>query len=171
MSSLPSFNLLLILQLVIYSNFINPLMVLSQEELTLANTEEQLHEINSELPCLDSSSECVEQLTEAAIAGGALSAIAHSPKLKKLDERIALIDERLELMGDRKDYAESRLWTNYLPTSGVGSSVLDIINPFAWIKNLDGGGEMQRDRLAHSPSARSLRDRGSGNQSRHPGSC
>ena len=92
------------------------------------------------LPCLDSSKECVEQLTQ--------SAIANSPKLKKLEERIALIDERLELMGDRKDYAESRLWTNYLPTSGVGSSVLDIINPFAWIKNLAGGGEMQRDRLA-----------------------
>ena len=50
-------------------------------------------------------------------------------------------------MGDRKDYAESKLWTNYLPTS-TGSSVIDIVNPFAWIKNIAGGGDMQRDRLA-----------------------
>ncbi len=82
----------------------------------------------------------MEQLTERAIA--------NSPKLKTLDNRIALIDERLDLMGGRKDYAESRLWTNYLPTSSVGGSVLDIVNPFAWIKNLAGGGDMQRERLA-----------------------
>ena len=50
-------------------------------------------------------------------------------------------------MGGRKDYAESRLWTNYLPTSSAGGSVLDIVNPFAWIKNLAGGGDMQRERL------------------------
>ena len=50
-------------------------------------------------------------------------------------------------MSGRKDYAESRLWTNYLPTSSSGGSVLDIVNPFAWIKNLAGGGDMQRDRL------------------------
>jgi hypothetical protein len=90
----------------------------------------------------------VEELTKSAISKRSASRCANSPKLKKLEERIALIDERLVLMGDRKDYAESRLWTNYLPTSGVGSSVLDIINPFAWLKNLAGGGEMQRDRLA-----------------------
>ncbi len=51
-------------------------------------------------------------------------------------------------MGDRKDYAESKIWTNYLPASSSGSSVIDIVNPFAWIKNLAGGGDMQRDRLA-----------------------
>jgi hypothetical protein len=96
--------------------------------------------IQNPLPCLDSSSECVEQLIEKAIA--------FSPKLKTLDSRIALIDERLELMGDRKDYAESKLWTNYLPTSSTGSSIIDIVNPFAWIKNLAGGGDMQRERLA-----------------------
>ena len=109
-------------------------MVLSQEERI-----EQINEINSELPCIDSSNECVEELTKRAIA--------FSPKLKTLNSRIALIDERLELMGDRKDYAESKLWTNYLPTS-TGSSVIDIVNPFVWIKNIAGGGEMQRDRLA-----------------------
>jgi hypothetical protein len=92
-------------------------MVLSQEEGI-----EQVNDIKSELPCLDSSNKCVEQLTERAIASSA--------KLKTLNSRIALIDERLELMGDRKDYAESKLWTNYLPTS-TGSSVIDIVNPFS----------------------------------------
>jgi hypothetical protein len=93
------------------------------------------------LPCLDSSKECVEQLTERAIA--------HSSKLKTLDDRIALIDKRLGVSRDSIDYAESKLWTNYLPSStSFGGSVLDIINPFAWLKNLAGGGEMQRDRLA-----------------------
>jgi hypothetical protein len=93
------------------------------------------------LPRLDSRSECVEQLTQ--------SAIANSSKLKTLDDRIALIDRRLGVSKDSIDYAESKLWTNYLPSStSFGGSVLDIINPFAWIKNLAGGGEMQRDRLA-----------------------
>ncbi len=101
---------------------------------------ENSESIQNPLPCLDSSPECVEQLTQEAIA--------NSPKLKTLDNRIALIDERLDFMGGRKDYAESRLWTNYLPTSSIGGSVLDIVNPFAWIKNLAGGGDMQRDRLA-----------------------
>jgi hypothetical protein len=83
----------------------------------------------------------VEQLTQQAIA--------HSSKLKTLDDRIALIDRRLGVSKDSIDYAESKLWTNYLPSStAFGGNVLDIINPFAWIKNLAGGGEMQRDRLA-----------------------
>jgi hypothetical protein len=60
-----------------------------------------------------------------------------------------LIDKRLGVSKNSIDYAESKLWTNYLPSStAFGSSVLDIINPLAWIKNLAGGGEMQRDRLA-----------------------
>ena len=92
-------HLLLTLQLSTLPSLVNPLMALSEEELTIANTEEQLNDVNSELPCLDSRSECVEQLTTRAVAGGALSASAHSPKLKKLEERITLIDERLELMG------------------------------------------------------------------------
>ncbi len=122
-------------------------MALSQEELN--NSEEQtINDINSELPCLDSSNKCVEKLTRKANCLQQRFAPASSPKLKTLDNRIALIDERLELMSGRKDYTESRLWTNYLPTSSVGGSVIDIVNPFAWIKNLAGGGDMQRDRLA-----------------------
>jgi hypothetical protein len=79
----------------------------------------------------------VEQLTQAAIAT--------SLTLQTLNERITLIDDRLALMGDRKDYAESKLWTNYLPTT---TNIDGIIDPFAWIRNLAGGGDMQRDRLA-----------------------
>jgi hypothetical protein len=82
----------------------------------------------------------VEKLTQ--------NAITNSAKLKTLDDRLTLIDRRLGLSADSINYAESKLWTNYLPTStAFGSSVLDIINPFAWIKNLLGGGEMQRDKL------------------------
>ncbi len=101
------------------------------------------------LPCLDSSKECVEKLTQNALGVAAPSAIANWSKLKTLDDRIALIDRRLGVSKDSIDYAESKLWTNYLPSStSFGGSVLDIINPFAWIKNLAGGGEMQRDRIA-----------------------
>jgi hypothetical protein len=97
--------------------------------------------IQNPLPCLDSSKQCVEELTQRAIA--------HSAKLKTLDDRIALIDRRLGVSKDSIDYANNKLWTNYLPSStSFGGGVLDIINPFAWIKNLAGGGEMQRDRIA-----------------------
>jgi hypothetical protein len=93
------------------------------------------------LPCLDSSKECVELLTQRAIA--------NSAKLKTLNDRIALIDKRLGVSKDSIDYANNKLWTNYLPSStAFGGSVLDIINPFAWVKNLAGGGDMQRDRIA-----------------------
>lgn len=70
--------------------------------------------MGNSLPCLDSSPGCVGQLTTAAIA--------NSPKLKTLDDRIALIDKRLGVSADSIDYAESKLWTNYLPSSrGKGS--------------------------------------------------
>ncbi len=113
-------------------------MALSQEDKYVVNNQEQFtNNTNSELPCLDTSNLCVEQLTQQAIA--------NSLTLQTLNERITLIDERLALMGDRKDYAESKLWTNYLPTS---TNIDGIIDPFAWIRNLAGGGDMQRDRLA-----------------------
>jgi hypothetical protein len=97
------------------------------------------------------------QMVTASVMGNSVrfsyceleKAIAHSSKLKTLDDRIALIDRRLGVSRDSIDYANNKLWTNYLPSSTTfGDSVLDIINPFAWIKNLAGGGEMQRDRLA-----------------------
>ncbi len=120
-------------------------MALAQEEKYIVNNQDKpvnnnYHHYQNPLPCLDITNLCVEQLTEIAIAS--------SVTLQTLNERITLIDERLALMGDRKDYAESKLWTNYLPTSSNTSSVLDVVNPFAWIQNLAGGGQMQRDRLA-----------------------
>jgi hypothetical protein len=81
------------------------------------------------LPCLDSSNECVNELTQRAIAS--------SNKLKKLDEKIALIDERLELMGDRIVYSQKKTWTNYVT-----------LDPVKLLQNLFGGGDVQRDRLA-----------------------
>ncbi len=53
----------------------------------------ELRTPNSELPCLDSSPDCISQLTEAAIA--------NSPELVTLDEQIALVNERVGLMGAR----------------------------------------------------------------------
>jgi hypothetical protein len=91
------------------------------------------------IPCLDSSQQCIAQLT--------IAALAHSDELKTLSERIALLDRRLGLAGEGIDYAHSKLWTNYLPDS-YSTNPLTLINPFSWIKNLAGGGEMQRDRLA-----------------------
>ncbi len=131
-----------LLVIVLYSLLpINPLSALSQEDKNIVNNQEQsTNNTNSELPCLDTTNPCVEQLTQQAIA--------NSLTLQTLNERITLIDERLALMGDRKDYAESKLWTNYLPTSSSTSSVLDVVNPFTWVQNLAGGGHNQRDRLA-----------------------
>ncbi len=71
----------------------------------------------------------MEKLTEAAIA--------HSSKLKTLDERIALVNERLELMGERIEYSQNRQWTNYITA-----------NPVELVQNLFGGGGVQRDRIA-----------------------
>jgi hypothetical protein len=84
---------------------------------------------NSELPCLTSSNECVNELTTRAIA--------HSSKLQKLSERIAIIDERLKVTGERIDYVSKKGWTNYIST-----------NPVTIIQNIFGGGNVQRDRIA-----------------------
>jgi hypothetical protein len=81
------------------------------------------------LPCLDSGNECIQTLTEAAIE--------QSPEVKTLDERIALIDRRLELTGQRIDHANARHWTSYLTT-----------DPIAILQNIFGGGQVQRDRMA-----------------------
>ncbi len=78
---------------------------------------------------MDSSGECIEQLTQAAIA--------NSPELVTLDEQIALVNERVELMGDRINYTSNRRWTNYLTTE-----------PLRLVANIFGGGDVQRDNIA-----------------------
>ena len=84
---------------------------------------------NYQLPCLDSSNECVQLLTDRAIA--------KSSKLKQNASRIALIDERLALTEERIDYTSKKKWTNYIST-----------NPVDIIQNIFGGGGVQRDNIA-----------------------
>ena len=81
------------------------------------------------MPCLNSSPDCIELLTEKAIA--------HSPELKTLDEQIAIIEQRLALSQDSIRYSKRRRWTNYLTT-----------DPIRLLQNLFGGGDVQRDNLA-----------------------
>ncbi len=81
------------------------------------------------LPCLSSSNQCVQQLTEKAIA--------NSPKLKQSESRIALIDQRLAVTEERIDYTSKKKWTNYISA-----------DPVNIIQNLFGGGGVQRDNIA-----------------------
>ncbi|NJL51002.1 MAG: hypothetical protein HC930_00240 [Hydrococcus sp. SU_1_0] len=81
------------------------------------------------MPCLDSSSECIEQLTGKAIA--------NSPELVTLDEQIALIDKRLVVAGERIEHTSKKRWTNYLST-----------DPLRIAANVFGGGDVQRDNIA-----------------------
>ena len=79
--------------------------------------------------CLNSSDECVQELTERAIA--------NSFKLKTLAERITLIEQRLELAEDRIEYTRKKKWTNYISA-----------NPVNILQNIFGGGLVQRDNIA-----------------------
>ena len=89
-----------------------------------------------QLPCLDSSTECLAELTARAIAQSS---------------EIEAINQRLELTGDRIEYAEAHQWLEFLPSSSA--SVLSV-NPLNWldplrlVQNLLGGGDVQRNRLA-----------------------
>jgi hypothetical protein len=64
-----------------------------------------------------------------------------------LDDQIGLLDRRLGLASEGIDYAQNKLWTNYIPDPNSGN-FLNILNPISWIKNLLGGGDIQRERLA-----------------------
>jgi hypothetical protein len=81
------------------------------------------------LPCIDSSSECIELL--------AAKAIANSPELVTLDEQIALIDERLVVAEKRIDHTSKKRWTNYISS-----------DPLRIAANILGGGDVQRDNIA-----------------------
>ena len=111
----------------------NPQMVRSQpKSLSWSSPIEKQNaerEESKEIPCLNSSSECVEQLT--------LGAIANSPKLQQSESRIALIEQRLAVTEDRIDYTSKKKWTNYIST-----------NPVNIIQNLFGGGGVQRGNIA-----------------------
>ena len=68
--------------------------------------------------CLNSSDECVQELTEKAIAS--------SFKLETLEERIALIEERLAVAEDRIEYTRKKKWTNYISANPVNIIQLTI---------------------------------------------
>ncbi len=84
---------------------------------------------SQELPCLDISSECIEKLTEKAIA--------NSSELAILNQQIALIDRRLEVAGKRIEHTSKKRWTNFLST-----------DPLRIAANVFGGGDVQRDNIA-----------------------
>lgn len=94
---------------------------------------------DSDLPCLNSSSECIDLLTEKAIA--------HSNELQTIETRIGLLDTRLGIASDSIDYAESKMWTNYIPDA-VPTNPFSLINPFSLFKNIFGGGDIQREKIA-----------------------
>ena len=81
------------------------------------------------LPCLDSGNECVEELSERAIA--------NSEQLKTIETKIGLIDERIDLTEEKIGNAKDKKFLNYIST-----------NPVEILKNLFGGGDVQRDRIA-----------------------
>jgi hypothetical protein len=81
------------------------------------------------IPCIDSSSECIELLVEKAIA--------NSSELVTLDEQIALIDKRLAVAGERIEHTSKKRWTNYLST-----------DPLRIAANVFGGGDVQKDNIA-----------------------
>jgi hypothetical protein len=78
----------------------------------------------ADLPCLDSSPECVNELSEGAIAQ---------------NDEIASIDERLELVGKQIHRQYERRWTAILPALGD----LIQLNPLSLVGSLFGGGSFR----------------------------
>jgi len=116
----------------VLSGLVNPPMAASQPKLPLWSNQTETQKgarEEQQLLCLNSSNECVGQLTERAIAS--------SSKLQQSKSRIALIDQRLEATEERIDYTKKKQWTNYIST-----------NPVDIIQNIFGGGGVQRDRIA-----------------------
>ena len=95
----------------------------------LGRGQDELEEQSVSLPCIDSSSECIELLTEKAIA--------NSPELVTINEQIALIDERLVVAEKRIEHTSKKRWTNYISS-----------DPLRIAANVFGGGDVQRDNIA-----------------------
>ena len=84
--------------------------------------------MSTQLPCLNSSEECIEELTRLAID--------NSNELETISERLELIEEQLKAVEDRIEYIRKRKWV-------VFASVNPIQNPLRLAVNIFGGGEMQ----------------------------
>ena len=105
--------LLTLAQFAILNFWVNPPMAQSQSKSRSwsRTVNSQQSSVNSQQLtvetafCLNSGDECVQELTEKAIA--------NSHKLKTLAERITLIEQRLELAEDRIEYTSKKKWTNY----------------------------------------------------------
>ena len=72
-----------------------------------------------------------------------IGVIAHSGELQTLEARIRLLDMRLGIATYSINYAESKLWTNYILGS-YSPNPFNLINPFSWLKNILGGGDIQK---------------------------
>jgi hypothetical protein len=102
--------------------------VKNHDEISVQNS--PLHpSTQAPLPCIDSSSECIELLTAKAIA--------NSPELVTLNEQITLIDRRLVVAEERIEHTSKKRWTNYISS-----------DPLRIAANVLGGGDVQRVRIA-----------------------
>ncbi len=84
------------------------------------------------LPCLDSSADCVDKLTELAVN--------NSLDIEALNSPIGMLGDRDELLSDRINYTRSNQWVNLLENP--------MTNPVGFIQNIFGGGNYQRSEIA-----------------------
>ena len=107
---------------------------ISEQEKTLLTERQRLTgDCQTEkLPCLDSTSECIDKLTELAVK--------HSLEMEALNGQIGMLGTRDELLSDRINYTRSNQWVNLLENP--------MTNPVGFIQNILGGGNFQRSEIA-----------------------
>ena len=89
--------------------------------------------IAQQLPCLDSSKECLELLTNAAVA--------NSYRIDAVETQIEIIDSKDLVISDRISFVDRKRWVNFFSNNPVEM-------PFKLVANILGGGDLQRDRIA-----------------------
>ncbi|WP_323294095.1 hypothetical protein, partial [Crocosphaera sp. XPORK-15E] len=115
-----------LLMLPLLSMLMNPQLVKSQQLTVNSN------QLNSELPCLNSTPECVDKLTQLAVK--------KSLEIEALNGQIGMLGDRDQLLSDRIDYTRSNQWVNLLENP--------MTNPVGFIQNIFGGGNYQRSEIA-----------------------
>ena len=93
----------------------------------------QSRAIAKPLPCLNSSNECLEILTDAAVA--------NSYRIDALETQISIIDSKDLVIGDRIEYVDRKRWVNFFANNPVKM-------PFKLVANILGGGDLQKDEIA-----------------------
>ena len=86
----------------------------------------------SNLPCLDSTPQCIDKLTELAVN--------HSLEIEALNGQIGMLGKRDDSLRDRLNYTRSNQWINLLENP--------LANPVGFIQNIFGGGNYQRSEIA-----------------------